>query len=155
MTPSLNFVKLVEDEEGLILHPYLDSAGIPTVGYGTTRYPNGKHVQMGDPAITEAQAVTYLMNYVTDEVTAINTLLKGIPVNQNQFDAILDLAYNIGTTGFTDSTALRLIKANPNDPKIGPAFLLWDKEHVDGNLTTSPGLLQRRRREVKLYYTKP
>lgn len=153
MTPSLTFVNLVEQEEGLVLHPYLDTTGCPTIGYGSTYYPNGKRVQMGDPTITQAEAVTYLMNYVTDEVTSLNALLKGITVNQNQFDALTDFAYNEGTPAFAGSTILRLMKANPNDPKIGPAFLLWDKEHVDGVLTTSSDLLQRRRREYKLYCT--
>jgi len=152
MQPSNNFSKLIILSEGLELNAYRDSKGIPTIGIGTITYPNGTKVKMGDKC-TEAQAYEYLNAYVKTMVIAINKLIKGIEINQNQFDAICSLTYNIGTTGFTNSTVLRLMKKNPKDPLIMDAWLSWNKETKNGVKVPNKGLTNRRKREYKLYST--
>jgi lysozyme len=152
MQTSNNFVKSIIASEGFELEAYRDSKGIPTIGIGTIKYPDGVKVKMGDKC-TEEQAYFYLNDYVKKMVIAINKLIKNIEVNQNQFDAICSLTYNIGTTGFTNSTVLRLMKKNPKDPLIKEAWLAWNKETKNGIKVPSKGLTNRRKREYQLYCT--
>ena len=65
-------------------------------------------------------------------------------VNQNQFNALVSLAYNIGINGFRNSTVLRKVNINPNDPAIKEAFMMWTK-NVE--------LMERRESEIKQYFT--
>ncbi|MBS1662274.1 MAG: lysozyme [Bacteroidetes bacterium] len=152
MSPSDKCIALIKSQEGLVLHPYLDQAKVPTIGFGTTRYPNGTHVTMKDGNITEEQAVGYLLNDIRDVVKAVNAMMPA-GLNQNQFDALVDFAYNAGTGALHGSTLLRLIVANPKDPPISGAFEMWDKIHVDGKLVVSDGLLKRRKAEAALYFS--
>jgi len=152
MAPSGNCIDLIKSQEGLVLHPYLDQARVPTIGYGTTRYPGGAHVTMKDGPITQQQAENYLHNDLQDTVVAVNAMVpQGL--NQNQFDALVDFAYNVGTGALHGSTLLRLVKANPADPSISDAFQMWDKIHVDGKLVADDGLLKRRKAEADLYFS--
>ena len=47
---------LIAQFEGLRLKPYLCSAGVPTIGYGSTFYPSGRKVTMQDKPITQETA---------------------------------------------------------------------------------------------------
>lgn len=152
MTPSQKCIDLVKDQEGCILHPYLDQAGVPTIGIGTTRYPNGDHVTMHDEAITMEQAVHYLQCDMGDAATAVNAYVKST-INQNQFDALVDFAYNVGTGALHGSTLLRLVNADPANGAIRGAFAMWDKIHVDGQLRVCDALVKRRRAEAELYFS--
>jgi len=152
MAPSDNCIDLIKSQKGCVLHPYLDQASVPTIGYGTTRYPGGAHVTMKDGPITQQQAENYLRNDLQDIVAAVNTMVPP-ELSQNQFDALVDFAYNAGTGALHGSTLLRLVKANPADPSISDAFQMWDKIHVDGKLVLSDGLLQRRKAEAALYFS--
>ena len=67
MTVSNKFPAFVEHWEGLRLKAYKDSAGVWTVGFGTTHYKDGTQVKEGD-VITQAQAHEYLMNHVQGDV---------------------------------------------------------------------------------------
>lgn len=152
MTPSNKCLDLIKAQEGCILHPYLDKARVPTIGWGNTIYPSGKHVTMGDPAISQGQADVYLeyaVKIVSDAVGAM------IPpgLNQSQFDALVDFAYNAGTGALHGSTALRLIKANRTDPAIRTALGMWNKIHVDGRVEVCDTLTRRRAKEADLYFS--
>ena len=65
-----NMYWLIKKYEGFSSKPYLCPAGVATIGYGTTRYPDGTKVSMVDEPITEEQATAYLNSYV------INTILS-------------------------------------------------------------------------------
>lgn len=134
-------------EEGLILKPYKDQVGIPTIGVGNTFYEDGRKVKMTDPPITRDRALD-LMNLILKQFEdAVNGALGSTKVNQNQFDALVSLAWNIGTHGFKMSTLAKTVKANPNDPKITELFKQWK------NAGGKPILLNRRTREALLYFT--
>lgn len=152
MKPSQNCFNLIKSQEGCVLHPYLDQAGVPTIGWGTTIYPNGHHVTMKDSPINQEQADDYL-HYAAGIVADAVTAMVPPSLNQNQFDALVDFAYNVGTGALHGSTALKLIHADPNDPGIRTALLLWDKIHVDGALKVSPDLVARRVKEAELYFS--
>lgn len=152
MQLSPNGLSFITSNEELRLKPYLDSAEVPTIGVGTTVYPGGEHVTMHDPAITREEAQFFLLHDTGNVVSAVNVMLHGIIVNQNQFDSLVDFSYNEGTPALHGSTLLKLIKANVNDLSIRTAFMMWDKIHKDGKLVYSPGLSNRRKRDSDLYF---
>jgi lysozyme len=152
MQLSQNGWTFLENNEGCVLHPYLDGAGIPTIGIGSTFYPNGKHVTMQDSDITVEMAKEYAQSEVNNVQYAV-TKMTPSTLNQNQFDSLVDFSYNEGTGALHGSTLLRLIQANTLDPGIRAAFQMWDKLHVDGVLRFDQGLLDRRNREADLYFS--
>jgi lysozyme len=152
MTPSQNYEVLVRDQEGCELHPYLDQAHIPTIGIGTTHYPNGTAVTLQDPPITLEQANEYLEHDSASAAAAVNAYVTSA-INQNQFDALMDFTYNEGTGALHGSTLLRLVNENPADPAIRPAFMMWNKLHHDGQLVVSNDLVGRRKAEADLYFS--
>jgi len=135
-------IKLLHQREGLRLKPYLDTVGVATIAFGNTFYADGKKVTMKDKPLTMAEAVS-LGNII------INKFCIGVDkaitsnVNQNQFDACVSFAYNIGMDGFKKSTVLKRINANTNDKTIGAAFMMWRKPAE---------IIGRRKSEVKQYF---
>lgn len=76
MTPSQKCYDLIHKYEGFSANPYKDVAGIPTIGYGTTYYPNGMRVTMKDPSVTIGQAETYLESHVNEVASSVRRLVK-------------------------------------------------------------------------------
>ena len=134
----------LHDREGLRLKPYLDTRGIPTIAMGNTFYENLSKVTMLDKPITKAEAER-LGKVIADRFAAEVTALIKSKVNQNQFNALVSIAYNIGINGFKSSSFLKLVNKNPNDPMIRQAFMLWTKNKE---------LIGRRKSEVSQYFTK-
>ena len=149
MKISQNCLELIKKWEGLSLEAYLDPVDIPTIGYGTIRYPNGQKVQMGD-TITEQEAEAFLQLECDEVAEKVSKLVSGISLNQNQFDALVSLCYNIGTGAFEDSTLLRELKAN-NFANAAKEFDRWVKGTKNGQLVTLPGLVNRRKEERALF----
>jgi len=152
MTPSQNLLDKLKEWEGCILHAYQDDAGVWTIGIGSTLYSNGKHIMKGD-VITLDYAFELLKWEVNNKTAAVSGLLHNVVLNQNQFDALVSLTFNIGVAGFANSTVLKRVKNNPNDSTIADAFLMWDKIHKDGQLVENEGLKHRRQNEIKLYFS--
>jgi len=148
MKISKEGLELIKGFEKFVAKPYIDVVGIPTVGYGSTYYLDGTKVTIQDAPITEAQA-TVLLETVFDKDFA-----KFIPqnVNQNQFDAMASLIYNIGVGAFFKSTLLKKVKVNPNDASIDQEFLKWNKGRILGQLIELKGLTIRRVKESELYF---
>lgn len=140
-------IKFIAREEGLRLSAYLDASNppVPTIGYGSTFYEDGSRVKMGDK-ISRERADQLFLNVVKQFENGVNKGLKR-EVNQNQFDALVSLAFNIGVAGFLGSTVLRRVNANPCDPSIRQAFEMWR------NAGGKPILLKRRQREADLYFS--
>lgn len=138
-------------EEGIRLKPYLDDAGIATIGIGCTYYPSGKRVTMSDKPLESNNAAWLLFDMVNDHfmMTVYSTTRDDI--NQSQFNALVSLCFNIGSHNFKNSTVLRLVNKNPNDPAIGDAFYKWRFATVKG--VKKPILAKRRKREALLYFT--
>ncbi len=147
---------LIKSFEGLRLKPYLCSAGVPTIGYGNTYYPNGKKVTLKDNPITEEYADT-IFRFVADLFAKdVNSLIKS-KVTQNQFNALVSFAYNVGTDidaddipeGLGDSTLLKKVNANPADKTIANEFAKWNK----ANGKPIEGLTRRRLKESQVYFS--
>jgi len=153
MSPGTNYIDMMINFEGEVHHPYLDSAGIATIGIGSTRYENGAHVTMADPTIDHYRAIDLLLHDTLDNQRLLNTFFPDGKLTQSQNDALLSLMYNIGAGNFQTSTVLKLAQENPADPAIRAAFCLWDKEHIDGRLVFSQGLYDRRMKEADIYFS--
>lgn len=150
MQVSQNCLDLIKRFEGFRSSAYLCPAGIPTIGYGTTLYPNGLKVQMAD-TVTQSEAEDFLLGSVLYFSKAVNSVVN-VKLNQNQFDALVSFVYNIGVGAFTNSTMLRLI--NNNDlVTASNEFPRWDKATVNGKKVSLPGLVTRRKAEKDLFDT--
>lgn len=140
---------LIAEFEGLRLKPYLCSAGVPTIGYGSTFYENGTRVKLTDTPITKQRAEQLLKN-TADKFAERVAILITKPVTQNQFNALVSFAFNVGVSALKVSTLLRLVNNNPNDANIAKEFLRWNK--AGGRVIQ--GLTNRRIKESAIYFTK-
>lgn len=140
---------LIKNFEGCVLHPYLDSVKIPTIGYGQTYYPStGKKVTMQDASITQAQADSMFLQMLKPFELAVYSTTRD-DLTQNQFNALVSFTYNIGTGGFKGSTVHRLVNQGISDIQLKNAFLMWDK--ADGRVLDA--LVERRIKEYNTYIT--
>jgi lysozyme len=140
---------LIKEFEGLKLKPYLCSASVPTIGYGSTYYENGKKVKLTDAPITKERADALFQIVADDFAKRVVPLIKK-PLTQNQFNSIVSFAFNLGVRALQNSTLLRLVNINPNDANIAKEFLKWNKA---GGVVVK-GLTNRRIKESALYFTK-
>lgn len=145
MNISSNGIKTIEKLEGCVLHAYKDIAGVPTIGVGHTG-----GVYMGQ-TITQAQADELLRKDLKKFVDRVNKFVK-VPLNQNQFDALVAFDFNTGSLG----TSSLLKKLNVGDYKGAAAeFAVWNKitDPETGRKVVSTGLINRRKAEVALFNT--
>lgn len=136
---------LIMQFEGCKLTAYQDSVGIWTIGYGNTFYEDGTPVKKGD-IITHNRAIE-LFNLIVKKFEVSVDELVISNVNQNQFDAMVSLAYNIGLGNFKSSSLLKMVNKSPNDNTIYLQFLRWNK--AKGKVLE--GLTRRRMAESNLY----
>lgn len=148
MRISKTGLALIMEFESLRLKPYLCSAKVATIGYGTTIYPTGAKVALTDGAITKEMAMDYLANDVKKFEYGVTKLVGKTLLNQNQFDALVCFAYNVGLGGLEKSTLLKLVKALPHSEAIYTQFLRWNK--AGGQVIN--GLTRRRKAEADLYF---
>lgn len=139
---------LITKFEGLSLKPYLDSVKIPTIGYGNTYYPDGKRVTLLDKEITKKEAFDMFKEVANRFAKRVDALVTS-NLNQNQFNALVSFAYNVGTGNFASSTLLKKVNRNPNDLTIKDEFLRWNK--AGGKVIN--GLTNRRNEEAILYFS--
>ena len=145
MKISSRGLDLIKDFEGFSSTSYLCPAKIPTIGYGNTFYSDGRKVKLGEQ-ISKTDALKLLEVIANrDFADKIFPSIK-VKVTQNQFDAMVSLAYNIGTGAFLKSTLLK--KVNAGDfAGASEEFLRWNKANGKEVL----GLTRRREREKQLF----
>ena len=143
-------IELIKHYEGLYLETYLCPAKVATIGYGTTVYPNGEKVKLGDK-ITKEEAVIYLEYEIKKIVKSFNEvrLCFNLELNEDQKDACISFIYNLGIGNFKSSTLLKKMKVDPNDPTIEQEFMKW----INANGKPLEGLRRRRHSEWVLYST--
>ena len=139
MKASQNAYDIIKKYEGLRLEAYRCPAGVLTIGYGHT---GGVTEGM---KISSEQADIYLVTDITGAERYLDSL--ALSLNQNQFDALVSLIFNIGSGNFSRSTLLCKLKVNPLDPTIGDEFMRW--VYAGGRILR--GLQKRRADEVRLY----
>lgn len=140
MKISQKGMDLVKSFEGLKLKAYKDSVGILTVGWGST----GSHVTAG-MTITKEQAEQLLKKDLERFEKGVCDLVK-VPLNQNQFDALVSFSFNLGLGNLKSSTLLK--KLNSSD-YIGASkeFERWNR--AGGKVLA--GLTRRRVAERDLF----
>jgi lysozyme len=139
---------LIKHFESFSAKAYLCPASIPTIGYGTTMYPDGAKVRLGE-SCTEAEATEYLAYDVAQFERYVDAYTRD-DVTQSQFDALLSFCYNLGPKNLKESTLLKVINKNPSDyPAIQAQWMKWNKAAG----TVLKGLTRRRAAEFWLYKT--
>ena len=150
-------IALIKNSEGEggkpRLKSYLDTGGIPTIGWGHT----GKEIRFG-MEIDETKALDYLCRDIEVAALAIKNIVKK-EINDNQFSALVDFVFNLGSGALMVSTLLK--KLNEGDfHGAADEFPRWNKSRVarrdsHGNIVTEmvalPGLTIRRAAERALF----
>lgn len=144
MVHSAVATHMVASFEGLELKAYTDQRGIWTLGYGHT-----SGVKEGDTC-TPVQALGWLSGDLSVADRCLTWALNDVlaTLNQNEWDALVSLTFNIGCASIYGSTVRREIRAG-NFPLAAGAFLLWNKVHGQ----VDPGLVKRRAAERALFLT--
>ena len=133
---------LVKNYEGLRLEPYKCPAGIWTVGYGHTKGVT-EHTHC-TPEMAEAWLESDLM-HAEEEVTR----LVKVPLNDNQYSALVSFTFNVGAGNLQTSTLLK--KLNEGGYDLVPAYI---KAWVFAAGKQQPGLVKRRAAEAALWSLK-
>ncbi|WP_421912720.1 lysozyme [Mesorhizobium sp.] len=136
--------------EGNKLTAYLDSVGVLTIGVGHTSAAGAPKVTKG-MKITAAQSDEILSRDLADVEASISSLVR-VPLNQNEFDALVSLVFNIGAPAFKKSTVLKKLNAG-NRVGAADAMLMWNKGTVDGKKVILNGLTSRRQDERAQFLT--
>ena len=139
---------IIKKFEGFRAKPYRCPAGVATIGYGSTYYADGKPVKLTDAPITEAQAQELLQATLAKYEACVNGAVK-MPINQNQFDALVSFTYNVGCSAFRNSTLLRLLNQG-YEPQAAAQFNRWTL----GGGKVLAGLVSRRAAERALFVSK-
>ena len=146
-------IDLICEFEGFYSKSYLCPANVPTIGYGTTIYPDGKKVSLSDSPITKEQAKEYLAHDLKKEEDNLNELTKklGITLNENQFSALISFAYNLGFGKISSpsSTVNRGLKSGDH-AMVCHGMSLYNR--AAGKVMR--GLTRRRKAEIALYNSK-
>lgn len=149
MTTSAKGLALIKAHEGLRLEAYPDAGygwARATIGYGHTS-------QAGPPAVTRGMKITAaeaekILRDDLRKFEAYVTSAVHVPLNQNQFDALVSWTFNLGPGNLKTSTMLR--KLNAGDYRgAADEMLRWDKS----NGKTLAGLTKRRAAERALFLT--
>ncbi len=140
--------------EGFKPKQYLDSAGLPTIGVGHLITPaerTSKQIKIGTATVsttatlTDAQVNTLLIQDLVRFETAVTSFVV-VDLKQNQYDALVSFAFNLGTTTLKTSTLLKELNARNYD-----AVPTQMRRFVNSDGHPVPGLVNRRENEVKLW----
>jgi len=143
-----NGKKLIKKYEGCELEAYKCPAGVWTIGYGNTYYEDGKKVKSGDK-ITQDRAEKLLDKLLDHYEKGVDSMTRD-DITNNQFDALVSFAWNLGIASLKSSTLLKKVNADPNDTKIRAEFEKWTR--AAGKILA--GLVARRCAEADLYFKK-
>ena len=137
---------LIKEFEGFRKDAYICPAGVPTIGYGTTLI-EGSPVRMG-MTINESNAEKLLRNQIDKTYSPAVVRNVKVPLNQNQFDALVSWTYNLGEGALISSTMLKLLNQGDYD-SVPTQMMRWTK----ANGVDLPGLVRRRQAEADLFRT--
>lgn len=141
MTLSNKGIALLKEFEGLRLHEYIDAGGFLSIGFGHL-LQNGERYENG---ITLEKAMELLEQDVQDAEFVVEGMVT-VPLNQNQFDALVSFAYNVGGDQFAKSTLVRLLNDGMYD-EVPHQLSRWNKS----NGKVLRALVRRRKAEGDLF----
>jgi lysozyme len=137
---------LCREFEGFSAKPYICPAGYATIGWGSTRYSDGRLVRMGDAHITKAQADELLHRDLLTFYASVVQLCPGLLGRVGASAAVLDFTYNLGPARLKASTLRRRINEGNLDAARSELGR-W----IFGGGRVLPGLVRRRAAEAKLF----
>lgn len=140
MKASAEAKKIIKLHEGLRLDVYQDAVGVWTIGYGST-----KGITKNTPPITVTEAEALLARDIEYAERAVNDQIT-VPLNQNQFDALVSFVFNVGA-GNLASSNLRKVLNNKCYDQVPVEILRW----IHGAKKPLPGLIKRRAEEALLF----
>lgn len=147
---SQNGIDLIKQFEGSENNVYKDVAGLDTIGVGHLITAEEKAAGTFDSGFATDEQIDALL---LQDLDSIQRSIRGCikqPVSQNQYDALVSMAFNIGPSAFCSSTLVK--KINTADYKEVPNQMLrWTKARVSGVLTPVQGLVNRRVAEANLF----
>jgi GH24 family phage-related lysozyme (muramidase) len=146
---------IIKEFEGFNSNPYKCAAGVWTIGYGSTYYPNGELVWPGDKAVTQETAAEILENHIDNAVVPV--LERSIPtwplMNGNQKAAVISFAYNLGAYFYEGNgfdTITKALSKKENFSQVPTALMLY----VNPGSSFEAGLRRRRKAEGDLWTKK-
>jgi lysozyme len=154
MQMSTHGLELLEKWEGFKANVYKDSAGLPTIGVGhlltKSELSSGKITISGLPVqysngLTDQQVLDLLSQDVKPAEQAVTNNVK-VPLNQNQFDALVSFTFNVGVGAFTSSTLLKVLNQQQYT-EVPTQLLRWTR--AGGQVVQ--GLVNRRQNEINLW----
>jgi lysozyme len=144
MKTSDKGIAFIAQWEGFSPTAYMDDHDGWTIGYGHLIKPSENHLI--NATLTKEQALALKKQDVGIAEAAIRGQVSA-PLNQNQFDALVSLIYNIGSGQFSGSTVKRRINSYDTKENITEAWQRWNKD--DGKVVQ--GLINRRKAETDLF----
>ena len=130
---------LIKDFEGFRTHAYQDSVGVWTIGYGHTKGVTP------DMVISAEQGDEMLADVLKEYENYVDTLVT-VPLEQNQYDALVSWVYNLGPTNLRSSTLLRVLNEGEYE-KVPSEIRRWNK--AGGKVLA--GLKKRRDAEAEMF----
>lgn len=143
-------IDLIKRNEGLRLKAYRDVAGVLTIGYGHV----SRNIYPGQ-VISRAEADAFLADDIRKAAESVEATIGPTKTSNDEFAALVSLAFNIGGQAFAGSTVAR--RHNAGDRRgAAKAFELWCKITApSGQKITCAPLLRRRKEEAALYLGLP
>lgn len=139
----------IRREEGVVPYAYPDPLGFATayIGHLIRRGPLRqedfvKYGSRAHPATMKQVMTVFRRDLKPFEKAVRKAVGRWLP--KWKFDALVSLAFNIGTAGFTNSTAAKRVSDKAGEKAVAEAIMMWDTPSI---------LINRRRREVRLYTT--
>lgn len=96
------YLKPLNDGTGRV-KPYLCPAGVPTLGWGNTRYPDGSKVKMTDPPVTRERATELLASELREDEASVQKNTLGVVWHELMYGAATSFTYNCGSGAFRGS----------------------------------------------------
>lgn len=149
----------VDSNGNVYFVPYPCSAKIPTIGYGSICYEDGTRVTLKDKPINMERALELLHYEIKEKSAPIESFDKRhkLNLNDNQFSALVSLAYNCGAGAIINMDAsMRAALLKKDRVAIAAAFRMWNKVTKEfmgiKRKVVEPGLVTRREREIELFF---
>jgi lysozyme len=140
-------VPLIAEFEGFRSHPYQDSAGVWTIGFGFTYTPDMRRVTAATPPMTRGAATAWLQTFVAKTLVAVRQMTYA-PITDAQAGALCSFAYNEGTARLHDSSIMALL--NQGEPAAAADYFM---SYIYAGGKPNDGLRNRRMREMALFLT--
>lgn len=134
---------IIKNHEGLELIAYQSIGGGYHIGYG-----HGADVVPG-MTVTASEAEELLIEDIAGIESAIRAAIT-VPLNDNEFSALVSFTYNVGTSAFWSSSVLTELNAG-NRTAAADSFMMWNKMSRDGQLIENMALTERREGERGLF----